>query len=50
MDGWDGNPVPCHHRIMMLELEQVLDEEAESFTVKLWRMLVFEVRRAEAGI
>ncbi|MBW0472873.1 hypothetical protein O181_012588 [Austropuccinia psidii MF-1] len=32
------------------ELEPVLAEEAEEFTLKFWRMLVFEVRAAEAGI
>ena len=30
------------------ELEKVLDDEAEGFTVKLWRMLHFEVLRAAA--
>lgn len=32
------------------ELEPVLAEEAEEFTQKFWRMLVFELRLAEAGI
>jgi len=32
------------------ELEPVLAEEAEEFTLKFWRMLVFELRAAEAGI
>ena len=30
------------------ELEKVLDEEAEGFTIKLWRMLHFEAKRAAA--
>ena len=29
------------------ELEQVLDEDAEIFVVKMWRFLVFEVMRAK---
>lgn len=29
-------------------LAKVLDEEAEIFTVKLWRMLIFEILRAKA--
>ena len=29
---------------------QVLDDEAEGLTLKLWRMLLFEIKRAEAGI
>lgn len=32
------------------ELEPVLAEEAEEFVLKFWRMLVFELRAAEAGI
>ena len=32
------------------ELAQILDDEAEALTIKLWRMLLFEVRRAQAGI
>ena len=32
------------------ELEPVLAEEAEEFTLKFWRMLVFELRAAEAGV
>ncbi|EOD15346.1 hypothetical protein EMIHUDRAFT_211507 [Emiliania huxleyi CCMP1516] len=30
------------------EVAKVLDEEAEPFTVKLWRMLLFEIKRAKA--
>uniref|UniRef100_A0A1J3HM99 RNA-binding protein 25 n=1 Tax=Noccaea caerulescens TaxID=107243 RepID=A0A1J3HM99_NOCCA len=33
----------------MLELLQsILDEEAEMFVLKMWRMLIFEIKRAEA--
>ena len=32
------------------ELKKVLDDEAEGLTLKLWRMLLFEIKRAEAGI
>jgi RNA-binding protein 25 len=32
----------------MLELlEPLLDEEAELFVLKMWRMLIFELKRAE---
>ncbi|CAN8244951.1 unnamed protein product [Cochlearia groenlandica] len=35
----------------MLELLQsILDEEAEMFVLKMWRMLIFEIKRVEAGI
>ena len=30
------------------ELEKVLDDEAEGFTIKLWRMLHFEAKRSAA--
>ncbi|CAH7688235.1 hypothetical protein BY996DRAFT_6429379 [Phakopsora pachyrhizi] len=32
------------------ELEPVLAEEAEEFTLKFWRMLIFEIKAAEAGV
>ena len=32
------------------ELRKVLDDEAEGLTLKLWRMLLFEIKRADAGI
>ena len=32
------------------ELMKVLDDEAEGLTLKLWRMLLFEIKRADAGI
>ncbi|CAF2075665.1 BnaC01g43120D [Brassica napus] len=35
----------------MLELLQsILDEEAEMFVLKMWRMLIFEIKRVEAGV
>lgn len=35
----------------MLELlEAILDDEAEMFVLKMWRMLIFEVRRVETGL
>lgn len=33
---------------MLAELEGFLDEEAENFTLKMWRMLIFEVLRVKA--
>ena len=32
------------------ELMKVLDDEAVGLTLKLWRMLLFEIKRADAGI
>ncbi|XP_010547946.1 PREDICTED: RNA-binding protein 25-like isoform X3 [Tarenaya hassleriana] len=35
----------------MLELlKSILDEEAEMFVLKMWRMLIFEIKRVEAGL
>ncbi|XP_074274416.1 RNA-binding motif protein 25 isoform X2 [Silene latifolia] len=31
-------------------LQQILDEEAEMFVLKMWRMLIFEVKRVETGL
>eukprot|EP00246_Nothoceros_aenigmaticus_P002944 TRINITY_DN13879_c0_g2_i1.p1 TRINITY_DN13879_c0_g2~~TRINITY_DN13879_c0_g2_i1.p1 ORF type:complete len:826 (-),score=228.59 TRINITY_DN13879_c0_g2_i1:352-2829(-) len=31
-------------------LESILDDEAEMFVLKMWRMLIFEVRRVETGL
>lgn len=33
---------------LLAELEGFLDEEAENFTLKMWRMLIFEVLRVKA--
>jgi RNA-binding protein 25 len=35
---------------MLEQLEAILDEEADMFVLKLWRMLIFEVRRIETGL
>ncbi|KAG0149537.1 hypothetical protein CROQUDRAFT_669213 [Cronartium quercuum f. sp. fusiforme G11] len=35
---------------LVTELEPVLAEEAEEFTFKIWRVLIFELRAAEAGL
>ena len=37
------------HEMLQL-VEPILDEEGEMFVLKLWRMLVFEVRRIETGL
>lgn len=35
----------------MLELLQsILDEEAEMFVLKMWRMLIFEIKKVETGL
>ncbi|KAF5449864.1 hypothetical protein F2P56_030266 [Juglans regia] len=35
----------------MLELLQsILDEEAEMFVLKMWRMLIYEIKRVETGV
>ncbi|CAE8613878.1 unnamed protein product [Polarella glacialis] len=33
---------------ILAELEGFLDDEAENFTLKMWRMLIFEVLRVKA--
>ena len=35
---------------IVAELSKVLDDEAEKFVVKLWRMLLFEVLRFDKGL
>lgn len=35
----------------MLELLQtILDDEAEMFVLKMWRMLIFEIKKVETGL
>ena len=35
----------------MLELLQsILDDEAEMFVLKMWRMLIYEIKRVESGL
>ncbi|KAK6931070.1 RNA recognition motif domain [Dillenia turbinata] len=37
--------------LQMLELLQsILDEEAEMFVLKMWRMLIFEIKKVETGL
>ncbi|KAM0876556.1 hypothetical protein ACQ4PT_036101 [Festuca glaucescens] len=39
------------HASKMLELLQsILDVEAEMFVLKMWRMLIFEIKKVEAGL
>ena len=35
---------------LLTQLEPILDDEAEMFVLKMWRMLIFEIRRVEAGL
>lgn len=35
---------------MLDQLQSILDEEAEMFVLKMWRMLIFEIKRVEAGL
>lgn len=35
---------------MLDVLQQILDEEAEMFVLKMWRMLIFEIKRVETGL
>ena len=35
----------------MLELlTKILDDEAEMFVMKMWRMLIFEIKKVEIGL
>ncbi|CAA6670646.1 unnamed protein product [Spirodela intermedia] len=39
------------HASQMLELLQsILDDEAEMFVLKMWRMLIFEIKKVETGL
>ncbi|XP_076918751.1 RNA-binding motif protein 25-like isoform X1 [Bidens hawaiensis] len=35
---------------MLDRLQSILDEEAEMFVLKMWRMLIFEVKKVESGL
>lgn len=35
---------------MLKKLELILDDEAEMFVLKMWRMLIFEIKRVETGL
>ncbi|MED6143664.1 hypothetical protein PIB30_007964 [Stylosanthes scabra] len=35
---------------MLSRLQMILDEEAEMFVLKMWRMLIFEIKKVETGL
>lgn len=35
---------------MLQLLQSILDEEAEMFVLKMWRMLIFEIKKVETGL
>ena len=35
---------------MLERLQSILDDEAEMFVLKMWRMLIFEVKKVETGL
>lgn len=35
---------------MLERLQSILDEEAEMFVLKMWRMLIFEIKKVETGL
>lgn len=35
---------------MLERLQIILDEEAEMFVLKMWRMLIFEIKKVESGL
>ncbi|XP_019423641.1 PREDICTED: RNA-binding protein 25-like isoform X3 [Lupinus angustifolius] len=35
---------------MLERLQMILDEEAEMFVLKMWRMLIFEIKKVETGL
>ncbi|KAF5726747.1 RNA-binding protein 25 isoform X1 [Tripterygium wilfordii] len=35
---------------MLEQLQSILDEEAEMFVLKMWRMLIFEIKKVETGL
>lgn len=36
--------------MLFLSFSQVLDDEAETFVVKMWRLLVYETEAKKAGL
>lgn len=38
------------HKILITHLLQVLDEEAEVFVVKMWRLLIYEIEAKKLGL
>ena len=35
---------------MLQLLQSILDDEAEMFVLKMWRMLIFEIKKVETGL
>lgn len=35
---------------MLERLQTILDDEAEMFVLKMWRMLIFEIKKVETGL
>ncbi|KAJ4830036.1 hypothetical protein Tsubulata_027693 [Turnera subulata] len=35
---------------MLEQLQSILDDEAEMFVLKMWRMLIFEIKKVETGL
>ncbi|KAI5675794.1 hypothetical protein M9H77_06744 [Catharanthus roseus] len=35
--------------VHQIKLQGILNEEAEMFVLKMWRMLIFEIKRVETG-
>ena len=35
---------------MLERLTSILDDEAEMFVLKMWRMLIFEIKKIETGL
>lgn len=35
---------------MLDRLQSILDDEAEMFVLKMWRMLIFEIKKLDTGI
>ena len=40
----------CHPNEILEEVEQVLDDDAQPFVIKLWRMLLYNIKIQEAAM
>lgn len=40
----------CKPEALLREVDQVLDEEAQVFVVKLWRLLIYEIEAKKLGL
>ena len=40
----------CSISLIPVQLTQVLDEEAEVFVVKMWRLLIYETEAKKIGL